>query len=149
MIYRYIKIQKRNIFEYFTKKTSDQSPSNPNGPWYAPCSSSISPSKAKRSKLINECTIEPFESKASYYERDPGKQILILQYPLDKQDEVWRAHIDIGPCRPIYKYPYVKFGAQNRWFQSTWFTKHPRLEFSMGKESAFCFPCYLFKSNTS
>lgn len=105
--------------------------------------------KLKDPNLQMNVLLSHLKSKTSYYERDPGKRIPISQYPLDKQDEVRRAYIDMRPCQPIYEYPHVKFGAQNRRFQSTWFTQHPWLEFSVEKESAFCFPCYLFESNAS
>ena len=33
------------------------------------------------------------------------------QYPLDKQNKVQGAYIDMGSYQPIYEYLYVKFGA--------------------------------------
>ena len=82
-----------NIFQYFTKKTDDQSSSNPNGPCNAP-SSSVLPSKIKKSKPLNECTIEPSESKASYYEHNPGQQIPI-SHPLEKQWIILNMHVKL------------------------------------------------------
>lgn len=55
----------------------------------------------------------------------------------------------MGPYQPIYEYPLVDFKQQKRSFQSSWFIKFPWLEFSKTKESAFCFPCYLFDTPSS
>lgn len=55
----------------------------------------------------------------------------------------------MGPYQLIYDYPLVSFGTQNRRFQSSWFLRFQWLEFSIEKESAFCFACYLFVNNST
>ncbi|XP_022875334.1 uncharacterized protein LOC111393844 isoform X2 [Olea europaea var. sylvestris] len=145
-VYSSIKMPKRNIFHYFKKDDDDGSSGKPNAPHDSPTSNPRSPPKNKRAKPENEFS---FESNCSCYERDPGKRIPIWQYPANKQDEVRRAYVDMGPYQPIYDYPFVSFGTKKRRFQSSWFTKFSWLEFSIENGSAFCFPCYLFDSNTS
>ncbi|KAL5740100.1 hypothetical protein ACOSQ2_029280 [Xanthoceras sorbifolium] len=106
-----------------------------------------SPSKTKRSKFENDYT--PSHTDTPYFERDPGKRIPIWQYPINKQDEVRRVYIDMGPCQPIFDYPLSESGNQNRRFQRSWFTKFSWLEYSIENDRAYCFPCYLFDSSTS
>ncbi|KAL5855458.1 hypothetical protein ACOSQ4_005260 [Xanthoceras sorbifolium] len=106
-----------------------------------------SPSKTKRSKSDNDYT--PSHIDTPYFERDPGKRIPIWQYPINKQDEVRRVYIDMGPCQPIFDYPLSESGNQNRRFQRSWFTKFSWLEYSIENDRAYCFPCYLFYSSTS
>ena len=51
----------------------------------------------------------------------------------------------MGPFQPeLQKYPPTKHGMQNRRFQFSWFSKFPWLEYSLSKDKAFCFPCFLF-----
>ncbi|KAL5784586.1 hypothetical protein ACOSQ2_006978 [Xanthoceras sorbifolium] len=42
------------------------------------------------------------------------------------------------------KYPLTSDGKQNRSFQKSWFERFSWLEYSIEKNKAFCFPCYLF-----
>ncbi|KAL5794981.1 hypothetical protein ACOSP7_003575 [Xanthoceras sorbifolium] len=42
------------------------------------------------------------------------------------------------------KYPLTSDGKQNRSFQKSWFERFSWLEYSIEKDRAFCFPCYLF-----
>ncbi|KAL5827071.1 hypothetical protein ACOSQ4_018868 [Xanthoceras sorbifolium] len=42
------------------------------------------------------------------------------------------------------KYPLTSDGKQNRSFQKSWFEQFSWLEYSIEKNKAFCFPCYLF-----
>ena len=125
-------MQNRNIFQYFERKNDSQS-----SKLNALCDNIISSSKSsletKRSKLENDETITPIESNSSYYERDPGKRISILQYPIDKQDEVRRIYINMGPYQPEYDYPLVSFGKQNHRFQYFWFIRFQWLEYSIKK----------------
>ncbi|KAL5820594.1 hypothetical protein ACOSQ3_022476 [Xanthoceras sorbifolium] len=106
-----------------------------------------SPTKTKRSKFDNDYT--PSHTDTPYFERDPGKRIPIWQYPINKQDEVRRVYIDMGPCQPIFDYPLSESGNRNRRFQRSWFTKFSWLEYSIENDRAYCFLCYLFYSSTS
>ncbi|KAL5861691.1 hypothetical protein ACOSQ4_002987 [Xanthoceras sorbifolium] len=110
-------------------------------------SSPKSPSKTKRSKFENDDTLSHIDTP--YFERDPRKRIPIWKYHINKQDEVRRAYIDMGPCQPVFDYPLSESGNQNHRFQRSWFTKFSWLEYSIENDRAYCFPCYLFYSSTS
>ena len=65
-------------------------------------------------------------------------------------DDIRKEYIKVGPYQPkLSKYPSISYGSQNRHFQYTWFAQFSWLEYSEAKNSAFCFPCYLFDSSTS
>ncbi|XP_073061942.1 uncharacterized protein [Primulina eburnea] len=134
-------MSKRSIIDYFIQKNNEQLSKTSND--HLP-SSSRSTLKTKKLKPDNEVALDPLEGNNPYYERDPGKRIRIWEYPCDKQDDVRREFVGMRPYQPIYEYPLVDFKHQKRSFQSSWFVKFPWLEFSKIKESAFCFPCYLF-----
>ena len=58
----------------------------------------------------------------------------------------------MGPCQPqLHKdqYPPTQFGSQRRRFQASWFNTFTWLEYSVSKDAAFCFPCFLFEKDTS
>ena len=46
------------------------------------------------------------------------------------------------------KYPTIVFGSQRRRFQCTWFNQFSWLEYSISKDAAFFFPCFLFEKDT-
>ncbi|KAH9801146.1 TTF-type domain-containing protein [Citrus sinensis] len=51
----------------------------------------------------------------------------------------------MGPYQPkLRDYPLTNDGMQEHRFQYHWFKKFPWLEYSEVKDSAFCFPCFLF-----
>ena len=51
----------------------------------------------------------------------------------------------MGPYQPkLRDYPLTNDGIQERRFQYHWFRKFPWLEYSKVKDSAFCFPCFLY-----
>ncbi|XP_038681328.1 zinc finger MYM-type protein 1-like [Tripterygium wilfordii] len=79
-------------------------------------------------------------------ERDPGLRIPIWSHPVYNKDEVRRAYIKWGPNQPVLaNYPRTKSGGQNQRFQQSWFIKFPWLEYSISKDAAFCFPCFVFQ----
>lgn len=74
---------------------------------------------------------------------DPGLRIPIDQFSINIRSEVRRAFIDKGPTQPIgYKFPKSN---TKRSFQKNWFKEHCWLEYSVAKDRAYCFYCYLFK----
>ncbi|XP_042433023.1 zinc finger MYM-type protein 1-like [Zingiber officinale] len=142
-------MKNKKIFDFFRKK-NDESTSDLNGPNnISPCISE--PASTKRPRLENETLNEPLPNSSNnlQYVYDPGIRIPILQHPIELQDEVRRAYIDKGPIQPIYDYPFTECEGQKRRFQSSWFQKYPWLEFSIEKQSAFCFPCYVFDTNSA
>lgn len=54
-----------------------------------------------------------------------------------------------GPAQPRGPFPFTKFGAQQRAFQSAWYQKYPWLEYSRIKDRGFCFPCRIFQPSSS
>ncbi|KAK1377979.1 hypothetical protein POM88_024723 [Heracleum sosnowskyi] len=85
-------------------------------------------------------------------ERDPGLRRPIWKYPPTVRDDIRREYIRLGPCQPQLRrdqYPATEFGTQRRRFQASWFNTFKWLEYSVSKDAAFCFPCYLFESDAS
>lgn len=78
--------------------------------------------------------------------KDPGLRRKLTDFHINDRDIIRREYIRRGPCQPSeYKFPKT-----NRNFVRTWFDKFkPWLEYSIEKDAAFCFVCYLFKSDTT
>ncbi|XP_021745244.1 uncharacterized protein LOC110711171 [Chenopodium quinoa] len=75
---------------------------------------------------------------------DPGKRIPIMEYPPNDRDAVRRGYITKKRCDPrTHNFPQRKVGGMRR-FNVTWFDKYEWLEYSVEKDAAFCFVCYLF-----
>ena len=80
---------------------------------------------------------------------DPGERHPIQSYAVNDQDAVRRAYILKGPSKPYtHAFPKKKIGKRDRQFNCAWLYKHEWLEYSIKKDSAFCFVCYLFKKGT-
>ena len=82
-------------------------------------------------------------------EHDPGLRTPISSYYINIQDAVRRAYIALGPCRPKMKkddFPQHECGGMRR-FLPKWFSEFSWLEYSVDKDAAYCFVCYLFKDN--
>jgi len=74
---------------------------------------------------------------------DPGLRIPIERFHPDIRDDVKRAYLLKGPNRPyLQNFPR---NHDNRSFSEIWFKKHDWLEYSVEKDAAFCFYCFLFK----
>uniref|UniRef100_A0A7N0V9K9 TTF-type domain-containing protein n=1 Tax=Kalanchoe fedtschenkoi TaxID=63787 RepID=A0A7N0V9K9_KALFE len=81
---------------------------------------------------------------------DPGLRVPISSYPLKDQDEIRRKFVALGPCQPrSHNFPQKEQHGRLRRFSSKWFDKYDWLEYSVEKDAAFCFICYLFKDKTS
>ena len=72
---------------------------------------------------------------------DPALRRQIASYAPDFQDQVRRAYILKGPTQPIVKFPHV----DGRKFSQSWFQRYNWIEYSVSKDAAFCFFCFLFK----
>ncbi|KAK9740787.1 hypothetical protein RND81_03G060100 [Saponaria officinalis] len=79
-------------------------------------------------------------------ERDPGLQAPMWHHPMEKRNEIRRAYLKLKPYQPILRnFPYSGPEGHRRSFQSSWYKKFPDwLEYSLSKDAAFCFLCYLF-----
>ncbi|XP_066320687.1 uncharacterized protein [Miscanthus floridulus] len=96
----------------------------------------------------------PPASKSSAYDinrlpYDPGERLSIEDYPVNDQDAIRRAYITKGACKPyIHDFPYRNIGGVPRRFSIQWLYNYEWLEYSVKKDSAFCFICYLFKKGS-
>jgi hypothetical protein len=80
---------------------------------------------------------------------DPGERLPIEHYHVYDQDAIRRAYITKGPCKPyIHDFPYRNIGDTPRRFSLQWLYNYEWLEYSIKKDSAFCFICYLFKKGS-
>ncbi|KAH7673951.1 Ribonuclease H-like protein [Dioscorea alata] len=75
---------------------------------------------------------------------DPGLRKSIEDFEAGVRDQVRREYLTRCPCQPIgHNFPQKEYGKQRRSFQEAWFKQHPWLEYSVTKDAAFCFWCYL------
>ena len=96
--------------------------------------------------MINEQP--PTRIDIAHLIRDPSNRPQIWEYPVNQQDEIRRAYINLGSYQPLMsEYPLTGEKHHCR-FQSHWFKSYPWLEYSE-KNTAFCFPCCLFSSKSS
>ncbi|KAL8171907.1 hypothetical protein V2J09_023711 [Rumex salicifolius] len=80
---------------------------------------------------------------------DPALRKSIDEYDSWDRDTVRREYLLRGPCQPLLaNFPRNDFGNKSRCFQAEWFNKWEWLEYSVSKDAAFCFWCYLFKGDT-
>ena len=62
------------------------------------------------------------------------------------RDRIRREYASKGPCQPHnHIFPKNKYGKDNRSFRDAWFKDNIWLEYSVSKDAAFCFLCFLFK----
>jgi hypothetical protein len=77
---------------------------------------------------------------------DPRLWVPIENLHSNFRDAVRRAYILKGPCQPKgHNYPRRSICGRKRSFQEDWFKYNPWLEYSVEKDVAYCFYCYLFK----
>ncbi|XP_027062714.1 uncharacterized protein [Coffea arabica] len=78
---------------------------------------------------------------------DPGLRKSVEKFDISLRDHVRREYLTRGTCQPIgHMYPKTSFGKQHRSFQDSWYQKFVWLEYSISKDAAFCFWCFLFKT---
>ncbi|CAH9053650.1 unnamed protein product [Cuscuta epithymum] len=76
---------------------------------------------------------------------DPGLRKPINEYEPRVRDDVMRAYVVKGACQPLsHKFPKTLFGKKMRSFRAEWYKNWEWLEYSVSKDAAFCFWCYLF-----
>jgi len=81
---------------------------------------------------------------------DPGKRLPINRYNVNERNSVVRGYIAKGPCQPwSHDFPIRYIGGKPRRFLPDWFGEFTWLEYSVEKDAAFCFVCYLFKHKTN
>lgn len=78
---------------------------------------------------------------------DPGERLPSASYHATDQDVVRRAYILRGPFQPYaHEFPKRQTGDRDCNFTCIWFAKYDWVEYSIKKDSVFCFVCYLFKN---
>ena len=76
-------------------------------------------------------------------------RIPIEDFANEIRDEVRRTYLLNGPTRAIgHAFPKTLDGKVWRSFQESWFNKFDWLEYSVEKDAAFCFYCFLFKKQS-
>ncbi|XP_040243323.1 uncharacterized protein [Aegilops tauschii subsp. strangulata] len=92
---------------------------------------------------------EPMQADLEALEHDPGMQIPISVYAVNDQDRVRRRYIEMGSCQPKnHKFKFTNKSGKECRFCRVWFKEFPWIEYSVEKDRAFCFVCYLFKDKT-
>ena len=77
---------------------------------------------------------------------NPALRMPIERFHLNVQSDVRRAYLLRGPTQPIgHNFPRKRVGNDWRQFLPKWFKEHDWLEYSVSKDAAFCFYCYLFR----
>ena len=145
------------MYLYFSKKPRNDStttsapndssisiPRNNSTTTSAPNDSSISiPNPIMNQERINVSSVE---SSVDNIDRDPGKRRPIAEYEVQDRDRIRREYISKGPFQPKgHVFKKSSFGKEKRSFQCNWFERHAWLEYSVDKDAAFCFWCYLFR----
>ena len=77
---------------------------------------------------------------------NPGLRKPIESFNVNIRDRIRREYASKGPCQPHnHIFPKKKYGKDNRSFRDVWFKDNIWLEYSVAKDAAFCFWCFLFK----
>jgi hypothetical protein len=83
---------------------------------------------------------------------DPRFRFPIERFHPNIRDQVKRAYLLKGPTQlKGHTFPRRLCGSNNdyRSFKESWFTKYDWLEYSVAKDAAYCFYCFLFKDQPS
>jgi hypothetical protein len=76
---------------------------------------------------------------------DPGLRIPIDQFHPNIRDDVKFAYLEKGPTQPTrHKF---RRDRDDRSFRPNWYKEFNWLEYSVDKDKAYCFYCYLFKND--
>jgi len=77
-----------------------------------------------------------------------AKRTSILNHDPNLHDEIRRAYLKLGPCRPnITEYPQSYIAKEMCRFNSDWYQAYVWLEYSESADATYCLLCYLFKGN--
>lgn len=141
----------RDISSFFTKKPITENASQAQAQISEPeinINRAPQPSQQGSSPSVN---IAPHDFDILNLSQDPGKRKKMIDFHPNERDLVRRTYIQRGPCQPEdYVFPPTLFGTKDRRFKAKWFnTWRPWLEYSVHKDAAFCFICYLFKAENS
>uniref|UniRef100_A0A8R7Q025 TTF-type domain-containing protein n=2 Tax=Triticum urartu TaxID=4572 RepID=A0A8R7Q025_TRIUA len=109
-----------------------------------------SPNVEMNHTTIDESTNQPRQPIPEFHPSqiisDPGLRIPIEDYAPEIRSDVRRAYLLKGRNKAIgHNFEKTKDGRIWRSFQPAWFDTYDWLEYSVEKEAAFCFHCFLFK----
>ncbi|KAI4965078.1 hypothetical protein ZWY2020_057526 [Hordeum vulgare] len=89
---------------------------------------------------------EPEDDNTSTSSQEERLRKPIEELDVNIRDAARRGYLVMGPCQPVgHKYPTKLIGSRMRRFQDKWFKRYDWLEYSVAKDAAFCFYCFLFK----
>ena len=75
---------------------------------------------------------------------DPGLRKPIESFNVNIRDRIRREYASKGPCQPHnHIFPKKKYGKDNISFRDVWFKDNIWLEYSIEKDAAFFFWCFL------
>ena len=107
-----------------------------------PCTQDLSPvqdSSSSSKRIRVDFNLENLPS-------DLGLRQKISSYHPNNHDEIRRYYLTKGPCQPIlHDYPVSYFSEKLHRFRSEWYANRKWLEYSIDKDAAFSFYCYLFR----
>ena len=79
---------------------------------------------------------------------DLGLRKPIDSFNVNMRDRIRREYMTKGPYQPKgNNFLKKKYGKDNRGFRGVWFDDFDWLEYSVSKDAAYCFCCFLFKHN--
>ncbi|KAL9690499.1 hypothetical protein QQ045_010899 [Rhodiola kirilowii] len=94
---------------------------------------------SKRARPENEC------ERGFEIVHDPVLRKPINDYENSIRDDVRRAYVVQAPCQPhSHAFPKI-YTDKSRGFRAVWFKTWEWLEYSVSKDGAYCYWCYLFK----
>ncbi|KAK9677030.1 hypothetical protein RND81_11G117300 [Saponaria officinalis] len=107
---------------------------------YSTVDGNVGSSRQKRARTETTC-----ESDVIF---DPSMRKPINDYDPQVRDNIRREYVVKGPCQPFsHNFPKTIIAKRPRCFQVEWFNKWDWLEYSVSKDAAFCFWCYLFRGD--
>ncbi|KAJ9541478.1 hypothetical protein OSB04_027984 [Centaurea solstitialis] len=131
------------IHGFFKRKhasSSSQDPEETINLNNAPASSvSVTEDPSKKARIENN------DIDLSTLERDPALRRQVYDYPINQQDTIRRAYMNLGPLQPtLSMFPKSGRETHKRSFQASWYKLYLWIEYSKTSDAAFCFPCFLF-----
>ncbi|KAL6498018.1 hypothetical protein OROGR_028415 [Orobanche gracilis] len=104
-----------------------------------PCNVPVTENQWKKAQMNSN------DIDISVLERDPGLRHQVYDYPVNQQDTIRRAYMNLGPLQPsLSVFPKSGPETHKHSFQASWFKLYPWIEYSQSLDAAFCFPCFLF-----
>jgi hypothetical protein len=78
--------------------------------------------------------------------KDSILQVTMLMITMQFEEHIF---LEVHFNHMHHEFPNRKIGDRDRHFNFVWFQNFPWIEYSVKKDAAFCFMCYLFKSKAN